>query len=103
MSAPKPATGAVGYLAGNWPSLNDTEPAVIVNPAASPADVLAWCWGEVESLHHAAEAIAAARNGCDADEFNAVFVHRLEPLARVMERAMDALARQAMAGPTSEN
>ncbi|WP_367065242.1 hypothetical protein [Oryzisolibacter sp. LB2S] len=94
MNEPTSVIGAVGYLAERWPNLNAAGPAVIVNPAASPADVLAWCWGEVQSLACAAEAISASRNGCDAAEFGAVFVHRLGPLSRVMERAVTALSQQ---------
>ncbi|HEY9209255.1 hypothetical protein [Acidovorax sp.] len=94
MSASEPVIGAFGFLASNWAEFNNT-PAIIVNPSAAPADLLAWCWGEVQSLQSAAEEISGLRDGCSAEAFNAVFVHRLEPLARVMEAAMNALAQQA--------
>ena len=40
----------MGHLAENFIGLQDNAPAVILNPDAHPLAVLAWCWGEVESL-----------------------------------------------------
>lgn len=86
------ADAAIGNLAKNWPSLNTETPAIIVNPAASPLDVLAWCWGEVKSLRMAAEALSGSHESIDSDVVYAVFLHRLAPLSDVMCDAIQALA-----------
>lgn len=83
---------ATGNLAGNWPYLIQGEPAIIVNPAASLPAVLAWCWGEVESLRQAAEALSGVNDGIEGEVIYAVFLHRLTPLAEVMHNAVNTLA-----------
>jgi hypothetical protein len=88
-------TAPIGFLARNWPSLNDNNPAVIVNGAAHPLDVLAWCWGEVESLHQVAIVCeGAGMEGMDGAALGAVFLHRLKPLSAVMHDAIHALERE---------
>ena len=81
----------LGNLAKNWSSLNKEEAAIIVNPAASSLDVLAWCWGEVESLRHAAIALSGEDECLDGEAVYAVFLHRLSPLSTVMHGAIHAL------------
>lgn len=83
---------ATGNLAGNWPVLSQGEPAIIVNPAASLPAVLAWCWGEVESLRLAADALSGVNDGIDGEAIYAIFLHRLTPLAEVMHNAVRAMA-----------
>lgn len=85
------ATAAIGHLAKNWPSLNEGEPAIIVNPAASPLDVLAWCWGEVESLRAAVDVMGESGACVDGDAVSGVLLHRLAPLSAVMQDAIQAL------------
>ena len=85
------ANAAIGNLAKNWPSLNREQPAIIVNPAASPLDVLAWCWGEVKSLRLAAEGLVGSDDALDGEVVYAVFLHRLAPLSDVMCDAIQAL------------
>ena len=85
--------GPVGFLAQNFGELQDNAPGVIVNPDAHPIAVLAWCWGEVESLAAAALVFDAAGPEVDSGAFGSVFVHRLVPLSAVMARAVEALAR----------
>lgn len=82
---------ATGNLA-NWPALSQGEPAIIVNPAASLPAVLAWCWGEIESLRQAAEALSDVSDGIEGEVIYAVFLHRLTPLAEVMHNAINTLA-----------
>ena len=82
---------AIGHLAKNWPALNEIEPAIIVNPSASPLDVLAWCWGEVESLCHAVDAMGEAGRSVDGDAISSVLFHRIAPLSQVMSNAIQRL------------
>ena len=86
----------MGHLAENCVGLQDNAPAVILNPDAHPLAVLAWCWGEVESLSEAAGVYASAAAGRDGvvDQgcaFNAMFTHRLQCLPGVMGLAIQAL------------
>lgn len=82
-------THAIGHLSKNWGALNREEPAIIVNPAASPLDVLAWCWGEVESLHQVAK--TCDEQGMDGEALGAVFLHRLAPLSDVLSDVIQDL------------
>ena len=82
---------ALGHLAKNWPSLNASAPAIIVNPAASPLDVLAWCWGEVESLRAIVDVIGESGAGVDGNAVADVLLHRLAPLSAVRHDAIQAL------------
>lgn len=101
----------MGYLADNWIGANKT-PALIVNPKASPIDLLAWIGGELNSLDAAARALAdmACGDGASLDfgQFEAVFLHRIAPVARVLDLALCELIAQrnassahACAVPTS--
>lgn len=85
----------LGYLAGNWPGINEENPALIVNPQASPLDLLAWCWGEAMSLEASALALTAFGAEIKSGELAAIFQHRLSPLANVLGAAVDALSAQA--------
>ncbi len=85
------ADGPVGFLAQNFGGLQDNAPGVIVNPDAHPLAVLAWCWGEIESLSAAALVFDAAGSDVDSGAFGSVFVHRLVPLSAVMGQAVAAL------------
>ena len=99
----------MGHLAENFVGLQDNAPAVILNPDAHPLAVLAWCWGEVESLSKAAGVYAssAVAQGGVSDSgcaFNAIFTHRLQHLPRVMGLAIHALMddRDCMAAVLSD-
>lgn len=81
----------MGYLAGNWPNLNDKTPALMINPEASPLDMLAWCWGEVASMQSALDALAAAQAPIEPGELSGIFLHRMAPLERVLSEAISAL------------
>ena len=90
------AVTPMGRLSENFMGLQDNAPAVILNPDAHPLAVLAWCWGEVESLSEAAGVYGSAAAGRDgvADSgcaFNAMFTHRLQCLPDVMGLAIQAL------------
>lgn len=87
----------MGYLAGNWLGINEEHPALIVNPEASPQDLLAWCWGEVASLESVTQTLSAAGANVSHGELSAIFLHRLTPLAKVLETAIDALDAPARA------
>lgn len=84
----------VGHLAKNWPSLNASAPAIIVNPAASPLDVLAWCWGEVESLRATVDVMGESGASVDGDAIADVLLHRLAPLSAVMHDAIQVMVRE---------
>ena len=99
----------MGRLSENFMGLQDNAPAVILNPDAHPLAVLAWCWGEVESLSEAAGVYASAEAGRDGvadsgNAFNAIFTHRLQHLPRVMGLAIHALMddRDCMAAVLSD-
>ena len=87
------AVPACGHLADNWPSLTENAPAVVVNPSASPLAVLAWCWGEVESLSQICHALAQSRDAIDSAAFTAGVLHRLAPVSGPMSDAISALVR----------
>lgn len=89
--APIPAPCVIGYLAENWTAYNQENPAVIVNPKASPMDQLAWCWGEARSLSAASSALVTGGESIDADEFGAVFYMRLPALAAMLGHAINRL------------
>ena len=84
----------MGYLANNWPNLNEISPALIINPDASPLDLLAWCWGEVASLNASLDALAAASVPVEPGELSGIFLHRIKPLERVMHEAVSSLILQ---------
>lgn len=77
-----------GFLSTNWPY---SEPAVQVNPAASPVALLGWCWGEVVSLRAVAAVVGSTECELDAHEFNAIFGHRLGPLEAILNHAINLL------------
>lgn len=84
LQSPQAPLPAMGYLASNWPCVNAENPAVIVNPKACALDLLAWCWGEVQSLHALATAL-------DGEEVAMLYLHRLGPLEEVMHQAITKL------------
>ena len=87
------APRVIGYLAENWPGLNENTPAVIVNPDASPLDQLAWCWGEAASLSRASSLAVAAGEVFDTADFADIFYMRLPALADMLEHAIRRLNR----------
>ena len=88
---PSPAPCVIGYLAENWTAYNQENPAVIVNPKASPMDQLAWCWGEATSLAATSSALASGNADVDATDFAAMFHTRLPALAAMLEHAINGL------------
>lgn len=90
MTAKKHAN-VMGYLAGNWPSLNDAAPALIINPEATPLDMLAWCWGEIASMHAALNVLVSLGDPIEAGELSGIFLHRIAPVEVVLSEAIDAL------------
>ena len=84
----------MGYLTHNWPGLNDEVPALIINPEATPLDMLAWCWGEVASLQAALNVLAASHEPVEPGELSGIFLHRVAPLERVLDQAITNLLRQ---------
>lgn len=91
-------TTPMGHLAQNWLGANEAAPAMIVNPEASPIDLLAWVGGELRSLEAACNALADLAYGEEANigffEFEAIFMHRLAPVARVLDLALCELIAQ---------
>jgi len=86
MNDPKKSPVRVlGHLAYNWDKLNNHTPAVILNPDAPTADVLAWCWSEMVTLQAAATVLIAADGEISKNLFDALIAHRLGPVADVLE------------------
>jgi hypothetical protein len=85
----QPGPDVCGCMADNW--MLQT-PALQANPAASPAALLGWCYGEVASLSATAMALCMAKVEIDGDEINAIFRHRLEPLQAMLQHAINQLA-----------
>ena len=83
-----------GFLGRNWPDVNDGTPAVIVNPAAQPLDLLAWCLGEVNSLQAVLDALASSETPIEPSELSGIFLHRIEPLGKVLYAAVTVLVEQ---------
>jgi hypothetical protein len=88
MSTPRP-TKVTGYLAETWSP--DTREALIVNPEARPVDLLAWCWGELESIRAGVSTLHAARGELNRDDFSALVFHRIEPMAAVLGLVIERL------------
>ena len=84
----------MGYLANNFGSINESVPALIINPEATPLDLLGWCWGEIASMQAALDALASAGVPIEPGELSGIFLHRIAPLERVMHEAVDALMTQ---------
>ena len=88
----------MGYQAGNWLGANDKTLALIVNPEASPIDLLAWVGGELRSLDATCNAlsdlVSGDHAGIEFSEFEAVFIHRLAPMVRVLDLALFELIAQ---------
>ena len=71
-------------------------PAVILNPAALPLDVLAWCLAELQALHTWADLMSCARADIQVEprEVAQLFTARSRPIVDMMTHAMDAIAAQ---------
>ena len=81
----------LGYLAEGWLGVNEDTPAVVVNPDATAVDLLAWVCGEVRSLDATARALVGRTVGdstIDVCDFEAMFVHRIAPMERVLDLAL---------------
>lgn len=88
----------MGYLAGNWVGANNKTSALMVNPEASPIDLLGWIGGELRSLEASCNALsdlASGENtGIEFAEFEAIFIHRLAPVVRVLDLVLYELISQ---------
>jgi hypothetical protein len=85
-----------GYLADTWSA--QTREALIINPDARPVDLLAWCWGELESLRAAVSTLHAARGELNKDDFSALVFHRIEPMGAVLGLAIERMLVSEPAG-----
>ncbi|WP_395055725.1 hypothetical protein [Polaromonas sp.] len=81
----------MGYLASNWVGANDKNPTLILNPEATPLDMLAWCWAEIVALQATMNAISGRQFEIEPSDLEAIFQHRITPLASVMRVAVDEL------------
>ena len=88
----------MGHMAKNWIEFNDETPAVVLNPKARPLDLMAWVWGELQSVHAGAYALADGRDIIDKGAFDALILHRIDPLLMVFEAAFGQLALDAKNG-----
>ena len=70
--------------------LGALQPAVIINPAASKADLLFWAWAELESLHQWLEVMSTAKEGgVDLSQIEVALMvtDRLEPVLQGFDAA----------------
>ncbi|MGB4927543.1 MAG: hypothetical protein WBP25_13770 [Giesbergeria sp.] len=84
----------MGYLAMDLISCTDDRPAIVVNTDARPIDLLAWCRGELRSLEATGTALAAVSAPdaqMDFDDFEAMFIHRLSPILRMVDVVLNEL------------
>lgn len=90
----KKHVNVMGYLANNFSGINEIVPALIINPEATPLDMLAWCWGEIVSMQASLDSLTSASAPLDPGELSGIFLHRMAPLERVMHEAVCALVEQ---------
>ena len=71
--------------------LGALQPAVIINPAASKADLLFWARAELGSLHQWLEFVATATNCQEVtpSEFASMVTDKLEPVLRGFDAALE--------------
>ena len=71
--------------------LGALQPAVIINPAASKADLLFWARAELGSLHQWLEFVATATNCQEVtpSEFALMVTDKLEPVLRGFDAALE--------------
>lgn len=84
----------MGYLAMDLITCAEERPAIVVNAKATPIDLLAWCRGELRSLEATGSALAAVSAPgaeMDFDDFEAMFIHRLTPILRMLDVALNEL------------
>ncbi|MDP3797411.1 MAG: hypothetical protein Q8R06_09710 [Polaromonas sp.] len=96
-TAKREAVDVMGYLARNWLEQNKDNPALILNPKATPLDMLAWAWGEITSLEATLLALTAGQHEITTGDLSAIIQHRLCPLSNVMDFAIHALLDPANA------
>lgn len=79
-----------GHLAENWMGLgNDSQqPPVVLNGKATDVDLMAWLWGEVESLLTTVRMLSESNVDLEPRHLNAIVTHRLEPMAAALEFAV---------------
>ena len=99
MNAKKPHTDhapfpACGPMSGMWTNINHP-PAVIVNSAASPVDLLSWCLGELTALRSVMNVLTVRDEDIDPNKLFEMVGHHLEPLPDVFSYALDLLKPDA--------
>ena len=90
MNIPTAQANVTSYLALNWASSYERPRALMVNPDAHHLELLAWCWGEVQSLLASADTCIAGASEMGTGDLSAIFVSRLGPLSEVMTLALNA-------------
>ncbi len=82
-----PARSAVGVKAMNW-AMN---PAIIINPAATPQDLFSWAVAELDNLHTWLDILACSN--CDFDiqpnQFAELVTERLLPVMQGFKEALE--------------
>lgn len=76
---------------GAW-SRGAEHPAIIINPAASKADLMHWVMAELESLHQWLEVMEGATSGIELPQSQvaSLVTERLAPVLRVFNAAFEA-------------
>lgn len=101
-AAAAPAVGATSFLCDSWGAF-EGQPALRIDAGAPAGSLAAWCWAEISSLAATARVVGTALKTqpdsllCDPDSFDAMFLHRLQPLERVLKSLVDRLDREAQA------
>ena len=91
-----PVTPVIGHLTQNWPDVNTRNPAIIVNPNASPLDLMSWCWAELRSMEAVCDVFVSGAQDIPIGDFSASIFYRIQPLTGVLEEAMRQLYRDAV-------
>lgn len=87
-------TIVVSNLGGSWPGYNEETPALILNPRATPMDLLAWCWAEMQSLNATVLRLSCSTVEMEPSEVLTILNHRVGPLTNVMKQAVGELVAE---------
>lgn len=97
MSRPAAAVRSVNGWSSRADVDPDDEPAVIVNPEANTAALLAWALGQVAQVNAVLDAVATgpAHGGMPAAELAGAVQHFNEQVQAVLEAVRDRMAHAA--------
>jgi hypothetical protein len=79
---------AVSAIAMDW----GMNPAIIINPAATPEDLIAWAVADLKNLYSWLNVLACCKSDVEMDlgEFSGLITERLEPLIQGFDAALQS-------------